>query len=180
MLDSAFSVAPGILYLRLGVLGNRLWDRDLHAESSLGSGLGNSSCILGWVSWETDCETEIHMQKVHWGVDLGTAPVSWVGCLGKQIVRQRFTCRKFTGEWSWEQFLWGSKASRVGRERRWAATQSRQRPPPIPWGTLFWGWCFRVGPNLGRGARPLNPRSKQSLGVDYPQGEGITSDGTIF
>lgn len=28
------------------------------------------------------------MQKVHWGVVLGTAPVSWVGYLGKQIVRQ--------------------------------------------------------------------------------------------
>ena len=47
-----------------------------------------ASCILGCVSWETDCETEIHMQKVHWGVVLGTAPVSWVGYLGKQIVRQ--------------------------------------------------------------------------------------------
>lgn len=43
-LDFAFSVASGTKCLWSGFLGNRFWERDLYAESSLGSGLRNTTC----------------------------------------------------------------------------------------------------------------------------------------
>lgn len=76
-----------------------------------------------------------------------------------QKVDRRYTCEKV-------------RMAGLGRGRSWPAMRLQPRPQPFLWGTLELRQTCRVGPDWGKGAKPLYLQTSWLLANVLPPGKG--------